>query len=262
MPTIKTDDNVAIYYELEGEATSPVLLFSNSLGANLNMWEAQRDAFVDRFRILRYDSRGHGRSEVPPGPYSIERLARDASALLDALGIERVSFCGISMGGMVGMWLGAQAPERLYRLVLCNTSAHMPLPENWTERANLARNGKLNEIVEPVIERWFTEPFRERSPEVVERVRTQFLVTPSEGYAGSCEAIGSMDQRETISSIRVPTLVIAGEKDPATTPEQGRFIAESIAGALYHEIPDAAHLSNIEQSKRFNSALGDFLSRR
>ncbi len=260
MPTIKTDDNVALYYELEGEATSPVLLFSNSLGANLNMWEAQRDAFDDRFRILRYDSRGHGRSEVPTGPYSIERLARDVSALLDGLSAENVTFCGISLGGMVGMWLGANQPERFDRLVLCNTSAHMPPPKNWTERANLARNGKLNEIVEPVIERWFTAPFRERRPEVVERIRTQFLVTPSEGYAGSCEAIGSMDQRETIGSIRVPTLVIAGEKDPATPPEQGRFIAERIPGALYHEISDAAHLSNIEQGDRFNSALGDFLA--
>ena len=261
MPTIRTDDSVAIYYELEGESTYPVLLFSNSLGADLYMWEAQRGAFVDRFRILRYDSRGHGRSEVPPGPYSIERLARDVSALLDALGVEKVAFCGISMGGMVGMWLGANAPERFRRLVLCNTSAYMPPPENWTERANLARNGKLNEIVEPVIERWFTEPFRESSPEVVARARMRFLATHSEGYAGSCEAIGCMDQRDTIGSIRVPTLVIAGEKDPATTPEQGRFIAESIPGASYHEIPDAAHLSNIEQSDRFNSALGDFLAK-
>ena len=260
MPTIKTDDSVAIYYELEGKATSPVLLFSNSLGANLNMWEAQRDAFVDRFRILRYDSRGHGQSEAPPGPYSIELLARDASALLDGLSAENVNFCGISLGGMVGMWLGANQPERFDRLVLCNTSAHMPPPDGWAERASLARSGKLSEIVEPVIERWFTAAFRGSRPEVVARVREQFLATPSEGYAGSCEAIGSMDQRETIGSIRVPTLVIAGQKDPATPPERGRFIAGSIPGALYHEIPDAAHLSNIEQGDRFNSVLGDFLA--
>ncbi len=259
MATLLTNDNVRLHYELEGDVDGPVLLFSNSLGIDLHMWEGQVEAFRDHYHILRYDSRGHGESEAPPGPYSIERLGRDVLAILDALELDRVSFCGLSMGGMVGMWLGVEAPERFRKIALCNTSAHMPPPKAWTERCQLARNGRMVDFVEMVIERWFTASFRERDPEAVNRCRERFLATPTEGYAACCEAIRDMDQRVTICQIETPTLVISGGKDEATPPENGRFIADRIPNARYVELPDAAHLSNIEQTKIFNTALGNFL---
>ena len=259
MATVKTSDRVELYYELEGEEDARTLLFSNSLGANLGMWEAQRARFSEHFRLLLYDSRGHGRSGVAPGPYTIERLGADVVNLLDALGIGKVSFCGLSKGGMVGMWLGAKAPERIERLVLCSTSAHMPPAEAWRERAQLARAGRLEEIAGSVMERWFTPSFRVSRPEVVEKIHRQFLATSPEGYAASCEAIGAMDQREAIGDIGLPTLVISSSLDPATPPEHGQFIARRIAGAQYAEIADAAHLSNFEQPERFNAVVGEFL---
>ena len=259
MATIRTSDGVELYYEFDGAEGAPVVVFSNSLGANLGMWEAQRARFSGDFRTLFYDSRGHGRSGVAPGPYSIEKLGGDVLNLLDSLGFGKVSFCGLSKGGMVGMWLGANAPERIERMVLCSTSAHMPPVEAWRERAHLARTGRLDEIAGAVMERWFTPSFRISRPQVVERIHRQFLETSLEGYAASCEAIGAMDQREAIRDIRLPTLVVSSSLDPATPPEHGQFIAQSIAGARYAEIADAAHLSNIEQPERFNAVVGEFL---
>lgn len=260
MPEITTADGSAIHYRLDGPARLPVLLFSNSLGTSHRMWDGQARSLAGRFRILRYDTRGHGASDVPPGPYDIARLGRDVIDLLDALGLERVHFCGLSLGGMTGMWLGVNAPRRFHRLALCNTSAHMPPRELWDRRIALSRAGRMEALVDGVIERWFTAAFRERAPEAVAAVHAQFLGTPGEGYAACCEAIREMDQREAVRGVAAPVLVIAGSEDPATPPAHGRLLAGRIPGARYVEIAEAAHLSSIEQPQRFDAALGEFLS--
>ena len=235
------------------------MVLSNSLGTNLGMWDGQMPALVERFRVLRYDSRGHGQSAAPPGPYRIEELGRDLIALLDALDIPRVRFCGLSKGGMVGMWLASNAPERVERLVLCNTSAHLPGRELWNARIEDVRATGMAAVAPQVLERWFTAGFRARASEAVEKVRQMLLTTPAEGYAACCAAIRDMDQRETIASIRAPTLVVVGSRDPATPPEHGRAIADRIRGARVIELP-AAHLSNVEAAEAFNEAVLGFLS--
>jgi 3-oxoadipate enol-lactonase len=258
MPEITTDDGARLHYTLEGPEGRPVLLLSNSLGTTAGMWEPQATALAGAFRLLRYDSRGHGQSGSPPGPYTIERLGRDALSLLDQLGIGRVSFCGLSMGGMVGMWLGVNAPERVERLVLCNTSAHIGSPEVWEQRIQTVRAQGMAAIVPGVIDRWFTKPFQERSPEAVARIRDMLLANDPEGYVAACAAVRDMDQRDAIAAIKAPTLVIAGRHDEATPPEQSHLIAERVKGAELVEL-DAAHLSNIEAEAGFTAALRRFL---
>jgi 3-oxoadipate enol-lactonase len=246
-----------LFYRFDGPEDRPVLVLSNSLGTDLGMWEPQLPAFAARFRLLRYDSRGHGRSEAPPGPYTIELLGRDVLALLDGLGLERVSFCGLSKGGMVGQWLGAHAGDRLERLVLANTSSCTGSPEVWDQRIATVRAQGMAAIVPGVIDRWFTKGFQERSPEAVERIAAMLHATDPEGYVACCAAVRDMDQREAIRSIRVPTLVIAGRHDLATPPDQARLIAERVAGAKLVEL-DAAHLSNVETADAFTSTVLDF----
>jgi 3-oxoadipate enol-lactonase len=247
-----------LFYRFDGPEDRPVLVLSNSLGTDLAMWEPQLAAFTGRFRVLRYDSRGHGRSEAPAGPYTIELLGRDVLALLDGLGLERVSFCGLSKGGMVGQWLGAHAGERLERLVLANTSACTGSPEVWDQRIATVRAQGMAAVVPALIDRWFTKPFQERAPDEVARIADMLRTTDPEGYAACCAAVRDMDQRQTIGAIRVPTLVIAGRHDLATSPEQGRLIADTIPGARFLEL-DAAHLSNIEAEAAFTRALLEFL---
>lgn len=259
MPTITTDDGIKIHYEMEGDAAKPVLLFSNSLATDLHMWDDQIAALSPDYRILRYDSRGHGRSDAPKGPYSIERLGRDVLALLDALGLDKVDYCGLSKGGMVGMWLGTNAPGRFRRMVYSNTSAHMPTKEMWAERAAKVRADGVASIGQLIVDRWFTPAFQTGSPERVARVSAMIDATPGEGYAACCEAIAEMDQRETIRAIELPVMVIAGEDDPSTPPDHARQIAGAIKGARLELLPKAAHLSNIEQTELFNAALRDFL---
>jgi 3-oxoadipate enol-lactonase len=252
-------EGVRLFHRFDGPASAPVLLLSNSLGTSLEMWDAQMPAFAGRFRVLRYDMRGHGRSAVPPGPYSIADLGKDVLALLDANAIDRVRFCGLSMGGMTGMWLGCNAPERLEKLVLCNTSAQLGLPEHWNIRISLVQNEGMKGVAEGVIDRWFTPEFREREPQAVERVRRMLLETPPQGYAACCAAIRDQDQREAICAVPVPTLVVAGARDPATPPEHSRIIASKIPGARLVEL-DAAHLSNIEAHDRFTASVLEFLA--
>ncbi|PTW61715.1 3-oxoadipate enol-lactonase [Breoghania corrubedonensis] len=260
MPTITTDDGIELTYEFEGAADAPVLLFSNSLGTDLGMWEDQLEAFSATRRILRYDSRGHGRSGAPKGPYSIERLGRDVLCLMDMLGLEKVDYCGLSKGGMVGMWLGINAGDRFGKMVYANTAAHMPTEEMWHHRAATVRANGMQSIVAAVVNRWFTEGFQTREPERVARIREMILATSPEGYAGCCEAIAAMDQREAIKAIGNPVLVIAGAEDAATPPDHAHQIAEAIAGAGLVVLPDAAHLSNIEQRDLFNEAVANFLA--
>jgi 3-oxoadipate enol-lactonase len=251
-------DQCRLHYLCEGPAKAPPLVLSHSLGADLSMWDPQLAPFAREFRVCRYDIRGHGASLPTPGPCTIERLGRDVLGLLDALGIARVCFCGLSMGGMIGMWLGTNAPERIDKLVLCNTAARLGTRDMWNTRVAAVREGGMSAIAPAVMERWFTASFRKRAPELVDAVRRTLLATPVEGYAAGCGAIRDMDQRETIRAVRAPTLVIAGTHDPATPPADGRLIASGIPGARYLEL-DAAHLSNIETADRFTAAVSDFL---
>ena len=202
-----------LYYRLDGPEDAPVLVLSSSLGTIHDMWEPQMAALVPHFRVLRYDTRGHGASGVSEGPYAIEGLGHDVLALMDALGIERVSFCGLSMGGMIGMWLGINAPERLTRLALCNTSARIGSPEVWNQRIATVREHGMAAIVPGVIERWLTAPFRERWPRTVARLAAMLQETPAEGYVACCAAVRDMDQLDFVRRITVPTLVVAGIQD-------------------------------------------------
>ena len=250
---------VCLRYRLEGKPGAPVIVFSNSLGTNLSMWEPQVSALRGDFRILRYDTRGHGLSAVAPGPYTQEQLGGDILALMDAIEIPRAHFCGLSMGGQVGIWLGANAPQRFARLVLCDTAAHIGNPEIWNARIAAIRAGGMPAIVSETVERWFTPRFIAQAPEVVASVRRMILDTPPQGYIACCEAIRDADFTEEASRVNAPTLVISGTHDPATPPAQGRLLASMIRGARYLEF-DAAHLSNIEAAPEFTAAVRDFLS--
>lgn len=247
-----------LYYELSGSSAAPTLVLSNSLGSNLSMWDPQIPVLKQHFQVLRYDTRGHGQSSVPPGPYTIEQLGRDVLALLDQLLIDRVHFCGLSMGGSTGMWLGITAPRRLHNLVLCNTAAKIGTAEIWNFRMEAVRNGGLKAISTGVLSRWLSELFRAKNPDVASRVLEMLEGTNAEGYLANCAAIRDFDVRESIGAINVPTLVIAGTYDVSTTAADARFLAERIPGARYVEL-DAAHLSNLEQSTLFTSAVLDFL---
>ena len=244
---------------VDGPDDAPAVLMSNSLGTTLHMWDDQAEALKTRFRVIRYDSRGHGGSVADEGPYSIEQLGRDALAILDALKVSKAHYVGLSMGGMVGMWLLSNAPERIGRAVLANTGAHMGSPDLWNTRIRAAKTEGLAGLTASTMDRWFTRDFQENSPQAVERIAQMFRATPPEGYAGCCAAIRDMDQRESIRGIANPVLVIVGKSDPATTPTMGGLIADHIKGAGILPL-DAAHLSNIEASNAFNRALLSFLS--
>ena len=210
------------------------------------------------FRVVRYDARGHGRTPPPPGPYTMDQLGRDALGVLDHLGIARAHFCGLSMGGMVGMWLLTHAPERIGRAVLSNTAAHMGPPGLWDGRIAIAREGGMAATVEPTLKRWFPASFHAQSPAAIARMGEMIRRTSVAGYIGCCEAIRDMDQRESIRAIRNPVLVIIGAKDPATTPEAGRAIHAAIPGAAM-AVLDAAHISNVEQPAAHARAVEEFL---
>ncbi|MEM7429296.1 MAG: 3-oxoadipate enol-lactonase [Pseudomonadota bacterium] len=259
MATVQAN-GIDIHARWDGPEGAPVMLLSNSLGTRLEMWDDQMEALTAHFRVLRYDSRGHGRSSAPDRDYTIDELGTDAVALLDALEIDKVYYCGLSKGGMVGQWLGCHAGDRVHKLVLSNTAAFMGPRDLWDDRVRISREQGMEPMVEPILERWFTKAFRESSPDRVATVRAQLLATPGHGYGACSAAIRDMDQRETIKSITTPTLVIAGAADPATPPEAGQLIADSIPGAGIEIIPDAAHLANIEQTGIYNRVLVDFLT--
>jgi 3-oxoadipate enol-lactonase len=238
----------------------PVIVFSNSLGTDLSMWDPQMAALQPRFRILRYDTRGHGQSSVTPGDYTIEQLGRDVVGMLDALRLDRVHFCGLSMGGMIGAWLGIHAPGRLHRLVLCNTAARIGAREVWNARIATVRKDGMKSVAAAVVERWFTPEFRAASPEVVAGAQRMLESSPPEGYTACCAAIRDMDQRELAAQIQAPTLVIYGASDPVIPLPEAHFLAERIPGAVEVELA-AAHLSNVEQADAFTKAVSDFLAR-
>jgi len=248
-----------IHYALEGHGETPPLVFSNSLGANYSMWEPQAGELLKKLRVLRYDTRGHGQSSSTPGPYSVEQLGRDVIALLDALKLDRVQFCGLSMGGMIGMWLGVNAPERLTKLVLCNTGARIGTSEGWNARIEAVRKNGMKSVASAVVERWFSPAFREKAPGTVSKTLAMLEEGDPDGYAACCAAVRDFDFRDQLSRIRMPVLVIAGAHDPATPPADGRFLADHIPGAQYVEL-NAAHLSNIEDQARFNREVSAFLN--
>jgi 3-oxoadipate enol-lactonase len=251
-------DGCPIHVEVDGRERAPVLMLSNSLGTTLHMWDGQVAPFTQHFRLVRYDRRGHGQSGVPAGPYTMERLGRDVLAVLDALGIEKINWCGLSMGGMVGQWLGAYAPSRIERLVLTNTSSYFADKAMWNERLALVREKGIATFAAANMERWFTKGFRERAPEVVARVKDMFAATPLEGYLACGAAVRDMDHRELLPKISAPTLVIAGKQDPATPPESNEYISKHVARAQF-ALLDAAHLSNIEQPDAYTNAVLGFL---
>ncbi len=244
---------------VEGPENAPILMFSNSLSSNLSMWDPQAEALKGAFRVVRYDSRGHGKSVAQKGPYSIAQLGADALAIMDALKLERVHWCGLSKGGMVGQWLLTHAPHRIGKAVLANTAAQMPPPELWNGRIrNVAQNG-MAAIVDATIDRWFTKRFQQAAPAEIARVKTMIAGTPPQGYCGCCAAIRDMDQRDAIMAIRNPVLLISGQHDPATTPAMMQLMRERIPGAAWLSL-DASHISNLEQPEAFTKALKDFLA--
>lgn len=260
MPYLACQDGVVSHYRFDGDEAAPVLVLSNSLGTDLNMWEPQMSALARHFRILRYDTRGHGQSGLSPAPYQVDRLGKDVLALLDGLGIAKAHFCGLSMGGMTGMWLGVHAPDRINRLALCNTAAKIGTPEVWNTRIAAVEKGGMAAIQPGVIQRWFTEAFVATHPDAVNRIAAMLLATAPEGYIAACGAVRDMDQRQAIAAIRAPTLVIAGTHDLATPAADGRAVANAIPGAEYVELP-GAHLANIECAGAFTAALVRFLTK-
>ena len=254
-----------IYYQWDAgqganRATDPVVMLSNSLSSNLSMWDKQVPALLEQgYRVLRYDSRGHGQSSVPDEPYTIAMLATDALALLEHLDIEHVHFCGLSMGGMVGQYLASHHAERLLSVTLCATAAFLNAPGVWDERRKLVLETGMSAVVDATMERWFSPRATDNIPAELDAVRAGIRLTDPIGYANSCLAIRDMDQRESIKKIAVPTLVIAGENDPSTTVAAAEEIASAVKGAELAVIDGAQHLLNIEMSEKFNEILLRFL---
>ncbi|MFW5876432.1 MAG: 3-oxoadipate enol-lactonase [Myxococcota bacterium] len=250
-------------FQLEGNEAGPVVVLSHSLGSHRGIWDPQVPVFGRHLRVLRYDTRGHGGSAVPLGPYRLDEMAEDVRGLLDALRIERAAFVGISMGGMIGQALALQHPDRLHALVLCDTTSEIPEAARpmWEERIRVTREQGMEPHVEPTVQRWFTEPFRRAHPEVVDRVRGMIRDTDPEGYVACCHAIEELQLTERLAEIRVPTLVVAGAEDPATTPGVARGLHDRIEGSELSVLESASHLCNMEQPEAFNRAVGDFLER-
>ena len=250
-------------YRLEGPADAPVVTLAHPLGATLEMWDAQAAALLPRYRVLRYDIRGHGGSEVPPGPYTLEQMAGDLLALLDALGIRETHFVGLSMGGLIGMTAVLAFPDRIRRLVLGDTTAQygVAVERMWHDRLRVAETEGMTEtLIERTMAIWFTAAFRERHAAQVDRVRAMLRATDPRGYAASIRAIGFVNLTPRLGAIRSPTLVIVGEQDPGTPPAMAEVLHAKIPGARLVILPGAMHCSAVEAADAFNRAVGDFLA--
>jgi 3-oxoadipate enol-lactonase len=256
-----TANGISMNYTLEGPAQAPVVTMSHSLATDLSMWDPTVPALKERFRILRYETRGHGRTEAPKGAYTLEQLADDALALLKALNIERTHWVGLSMGGMIGQTLALKAPHVFASLSLCDTSSRVPAEAKpaWQDRIRIAESEGMEPLVEPTLARWFTEPFRKSRNDVTDRVATMIRTTPPAGYAGCCHAISGLDLTDRLHAIKMPVIAIVGEDDPGTPVAAHKVIHERIAGSRLEIIPKAAHLANMEQPEAFNKALTGFL---
>ena len=256
-------NDISMNYTFDGPADAPVVTMSHSLATDRGMWDPTVPALTSRFRVLRYETRGHGQTAAPRGAYTLEQLADDARALLRALGIQRTHWVGLSMGGMIGQVLALKAPDVLLSLSLCDTSSRIPADAKpqWEDRIRTAEAKGMEPLVEPTLARWFTAPFRERRKDVVDRVATMIRTTPVAGYVGCCHAISALNLTDRLSAIKLPTIVIVGEDDPGTPVAASRLIAESIKGARLEIISSAAHLSNIERPEAFNRSLSGFLEK-
>lgn len=257
MPTFTSND-AQINYQTFGDAANPALIFSNSLGTNFKMWQPQIDFFQQDFFVICYDTRGHGASSAPQGPYSIDQLGQDVVNLLDHLNVEKATFCGISMGGLTGQWLAIHRPERFNQLVVCNTAAKIGQEQAWNDRAALVREQGLQPIASTAASRWFTEPFIQSNATVVNNLQNDLAAGSAEGYASCCEALAKADVREQLKDISVPVLVVAGQQDPITTVADAQFMVERIANSHLFEI-NASHISNVEFSNEFNQAVKQFI---
>ena len=254
-------NGISINYVIDGPQGAPVVTMSHSLATDLTMWDPTVPALKDRFRVLRYETRGHGQTEAPKGSYTLEQLADDALALLKALGIARTHWVGLSMGGMIGQTLALKAPEVFASLSLCDTSSRIPAEAKplWQDRIKTAETQGMEPLVEPTLARWFTEPFRKSRKDVVDRVASMIRTTPPAGYAGCCHAISALDLTDRIGAIKMPTIAIVGEDDPGTPVAAHEVIHQRIAGSKLEILKSAAHLSNMEQPEAFNRALTGFL---
>jgi 3-oxoadipate enol-lactonase len=253
-------NNLLFHCEWNGPAGAPVLVLSNSLGTNLTLWDPQIPRLEKHFRVLRYDSRGHGESGVTLHDYSVELLARDVVAILDALKLDHVHFCGLSIGGMTGMWLAAHAPERLHKLVLANTSPQIGNEQTWNARILAVRSAATTKVIaQSVVERWFTPEFRASNPEAVAKTKEMIESTNPDGYMASCVAVRDFNFWPEVANIHAPTLVIGGVHDPAMPPADVQRLAHSIPDAKYREL-HAAHLSNVEAAAEFTAAVETFLN--
>lgn len=256
-----TANGILMNYELSGKAGAPVVVLSHSLGSSMVMWHPQTGLFRKYFQLLCYDTRGHGGSETPPGPYTLELLATDAVCLLDELGIDRVHWVGISMGGMIGQAVALHHDDRLHRLVLCDTAAAIPEDSQpiWQERMDTVRKEGMQALVRQTLERWFTPSYLSKNPPAVEIIRRHFLETPVDGYIGCGEAIRKLNYLNELSRIDKPALIVVGADDPATPVAASQDMHDAIPNSKLVILPNAAHLSNIEQSEAFNQVVLDFL---
>ncbi len=252
-------NGTSIQYRLDGPAQAPTLVLCNSLGSDLRMWDRVVPALAGSWRVIRHDARGHGGSPATLGPYSVELLARDALGLLEALGIRSPHLCGLSLGGMVGMWLAANVPGSLASLVLCNTTARMAHPEGYQQRIAQVRAGGVAAVADAALAIWFTPRFRVEQPEELARAREMILGTSAEGYAAACAAVRDHDARAWLPQVTAPTLVVAGREDAVTPPADGRFLAQAIPGARYFELP-VAHLSALEAGPALGAEIASFLA--
>ncbi|KQQ26353.1 3-oxoadipate enol-lactonase [Methylobacterium sp. Leaf125] len=252
---------LAMNYDLTGPSDAPVVAFSHSLGATLTMWDGMVTRLCQRYRVLRYDIRGHGGSATHDAPVEITDLARDLTGLLDILNIPRAHIVGLSLGGMIGQALAGAVPERPLSLTLMATSAHLPSEATWTNRAATARTNGMAAIVEPTLERWFTPGFASRAPAVIAPIRAAFIACDPVGYATACGAIGRMDLRPQLARVVAPTLILAGRDDPSTPPTMAEEICAGIPQAELVLLPQAAHMLSVERPEAVASYLLGFLDR-
>ena len=256
-----TANGIDIHYALEGDG--PVVTLSHSLGCNLSMWDDQARALKGRYRVLRFDTRGHGQTGAPPGAYTLDQMADDLCGLLTGLGITETHFVGLSMGGMIGQVFALEHPEMVRSLVLCDTTSRYPKEARplWEERIRTVEAKGMEPLVEPTLQRWFTAPFRQRRRDVMERVAAMLRSTPPQGYVGCCHAIPKIDVTDRLREVRCPALVIVGEDDPGTPVEMARAIHAALPMAELAILRSASHLSNMEQSEEFNRVLRGFLDK-
>jgi 3-oxoadipate enol-lactonase len=257
MPTVETR-TARIHYEFAGDTNVQVLVLANSLGSSMRMWDKALPVLQQHYRVLRYDMRGHGQSSVPEPPYSMEQLGDDLLFLLDRLEIPCAHICGLSLGGMVAMWMGIYAPDRVRRLIFANTAARIGDRDGWQQRIAAVQSSGMEPLANASLERWFTPDYRLRHPGEMETMRAMIAATPAPGYAGCCAALRDADLRAQVAAIAAPCLVITGTHDLATPPADGRALYASLRQAHYDEL-DASHISAWEQHQQFAQAVDAFL---